>query len=79
MPDDDIPNTVADDDFGELEAVSDISDTDDTVDTDDTDESEKTDEPASSGDTHEYPIITNLPDDIASAEDVIFGSDDRNQ
>lgn len=84
-PDSDEPDTVAVDDFGELEAVSDISDTDNadnSDDADETDDTEKTkgsDENASSGDTHEYPIITDLPDDIASAEDVIFGSDDRNQ
>lgn len=79
-PDDDEPDIVGDDDFGELEAVSDISD-DDTGKSEEIDENDETDEndaTANSGDTHEYPIITNLPDDIASAEDVIFGSDDRN-
>lgn len=76
-PDDDEPDIVGDDDFGELEAVSDISD-DDTGKSEEIDETDENDATANSGDTHEYPIITNLPDDIASAEDVIFGSDDRN-
>lgn len=75
-PADEEPDTDGEGDVGEIEAVSEFSDTDEIG---EIGEIGELDETSSSGDTQEYPIITEIPDDIASAEDVIFGSVDRNQ
>lgn len=52
-----------------------VVDSEDTSDAADTFEQSEEENESSSGDTLEYPIIAELPDDIASAEDVIFGSE----
>lgn len=67
--------TSTDDNAASVDDGDDIPET--FGDNEDKEENEQSDEAqeVSSGDTLEYPIIAELPDDIASAEDVIFGSD----